>query len=49
MTVAKAVVTVTVTGTQLPDPLAPAAPDAPAFPLAPADPAAPDEAGRTVM
>lgn len=43
MTVDKAVVTVTVTGTQLPDP------DAPAFPLAPADPAAPEGAGRTVM
>jgi hypothetical protein len=37
VTVDKAVVTVTVTGTQLPDP---AAPDSPA---------APDEAGKTVM
>lgn len=49
VTVDNAVVTVTVTGTQLPDPDAPAAPEAPAAPLAPADPAAPDEAGRTVM
>jgi hypothetical protein len=45
VTVDRAVVTVTVTGTQLPDP---AAPEAPAAPLAPADPAAPDGAGDTV-
>jgi hypothetical protein len=46
VTVDKAVVTVTVTGTQFPDPEAPAAPDAP---LAPADPAAPEETGITVI
>lgn len=40
VTVDKAVVTVTVTGTQLPDPEAPAAPTAPA---------APEEAGTTVI
>ena len=43
MTVDRAVVTVTVTGTQLPDP------DAPAAPEAPVDPAAPDEAATTVI
>lgn len=40
VTVDKAVVTVTVTGAQLPDPAAPLSPD---------EPAAPDEAARTVM
>lgn len=46
VTVDSAVVTVTVTGAQLPDPATPLSPD---DPLAPADAAAPDEAGRTVM
>lgn len=48
MTVDRAIVTVTVTGTQLPDPLPPTPPLS-AAPDPPAGPEAPDDAGITVM